>query len=163
PFPPLQLSAQEVQGIMSHAQAAYDLLPPDPAKTDLTDAGGRPLDLFVDGAGAQQGPLVDLAWIRGGPEQDSMRANAASADQRLGRRTSTIVLGGGATVPPITNIGGWGVPTLTRCTIDGQGQLAFSSTPEGDTTIPLVSALWLRGARVQTYILPIGAYPTGQI
>jgi pimeloyl-ACP methyl ester carboxylesterase len=163
PFPPLQLSAQEVQGIMSHAQAAYDLLPPDPAKTDMTDANGRPLDLFVDGSGAQQGPLVDLLWIRGGAEQDYMRRNAADADRRLGRRGSTIVLGGGAALPPITNIGGWGTSTQTQCTMDGAGQLVYTQTPEGDGTIPLVSARWLRGAMVQTYVLPIGAYPVGQI
>jgi pimeloyl-ACP methyl ester carboxylesterase len=163
PFPPLQLSAQEVQGIMSHAQAAYDLLPPDPAKTDMTDASGRPLDLFVDGSGAQQGPLVDLLWVRGGPEQDYMRRNAADADRRLGSRGSTITLDGGAAVPPITNIGGWGTSTQTRCTIDGAGQLAYALTPEGDGTIPLVSARWLRGAMVQSYVLPIGAYPVGQI
>lgn len=163
PFPPLQLSAGEVQGIMSHAQAAYDLLPPDPAKTDMTDQSGAPLDLFVDGSGVQQGPLVDLLWIRGGPEQDYMRQNAADSDRRLGERSRTIMLGGGAVVPPITNICGWGVATQIRCTMDGAGNLAYTKTPEGDGTIPLASARWLRGAMVQTYVLPIGAYPVGQI
>jgi hypothetical protein len=163
PFPPLQLSGQDVQGIMSHAQAAYDLLPPNPATTDMTDPSGGPLNLFVDGSGVQQGPLVDLLWLHGGPEKDYMRRNAADADLRLGRRGNTIVLGGGAAVPPITNIGGWGTSTQTRCSMDGTGQLAYTETPEGDGTIPLASATWLRGAMVRTCILPIGAYPVGQI
>ncbi|HVT61083.1 MAG TPA: hypothetical protein VHR45_22155 [Thermoanaerobaculia bacterium] len=163
PFPPFQLSAQEVQGIMSHAQAAYDLLPPDPAKTDMTGVDGKTLDLFVDAAGFQEGPLVDLRWIAADPRFDYMRQRAQDADQRLGQRSSEIVLQGAAT-PPITNVGGWGVGTETRITIDQAGQLSPPQfTTEGDGTIPLVSARWLRGNGVRSFILPIGAYPVGQI
>jgi hypothetical protein len=163
PLPPFQLSAQEVQGIMSHAQAAYDLLPPDPAKTDMTGIDGSPLNLFVDAAGFQEGPLVDLRWVGADPGRDYMRALAADSDRRLGTRSSEIALAGAA-VPPITNIGGWGVSTETRLAIDAAGALSPSQwTVEGDGTIPLVSARWLRGAGVRSFILPIGAYPVGQI
>ena len=169
-FPPFELSADEVRGVMITSQAAYDLFPPDPNKTDMTDPDHTPLDLFmVQGQAFQAGPLVNLAWMPPGAPGDGMRKMATDADTRLGRRTSTIQIGE-ATVPPITNLAGWGFPTLTRATmaaggtggVGGGRALTFDTTTEGDGTIPLVSATWLRGPGVRTFVLPIGYYPEDQ-
>jgi pimeloyl-ACP methyl ester carboxylesterase len=170
-FGPIGLSAAEVRSVMITSQAAYDLFPPDPDKTDMIDADNTPLDLFmVEGRSFQAGPLVKLDWTPPGAAGDAMRALAADADRRLGRRTSTIELAGAA-MPPITNVAGWGFSTLTQCTMAASGAagegggrgLTFASTPEGDGTIPLVSSTWLRGPTVRTFLLPIGAYAENQI
>lgn len=156
-------SKTEVRELMSHCQAAYDLFPPDPAKTDLRGADGKALNLFRAG-NRQAGPLVDLAWIPSGPARDFMREMAGKADQRLGSRSSEIRLPGGAALPPITNVVGWGVTTDTRCDMAADGSLDFGTgTKEGDGTVALVSASWLRGPGVRTFFLPIGVYPTNGI
>lgn len=153
----------EVREIMSHCQAAYDLFPPDPAKTDLRGADGKALNLFRAG-NRQAGPLVDLGWIPSSSAKDYMREMAGRADQRLGTRSSEIRLPGGAATPPITNVVGWGVPTETRCDLSADGKLEFGErTKEGDGTVALVSASWLRGPGVRTFFLPIGVYPTSGI
>jgi pimeloyl-ACP methyl ester carboxylesterase len=157
-----RLTASDVREIMSHSQAAYDLFPPDPAKTDLRSASGTPLDLFVDASGAQVGPLVDLSWIPSSSSKDYMRERAHDADSRLGRRTSDIRLPGGAVMPPVTNVVGWGVETDTRCVLD-QGTVTIAGSDEGDNTVPTASASWLRGPGVRTFFLPVGVYPTAGI
>jgi pimeloyl-ACP methyl ester carboxylesterase len=158
-----KLSAGEVREIMSHCQAAYDLFPPDPAKTDMRDLAGGDLNLFVDAASkTQAGPLVDLRWVPKSPQKDHMRQMANLADSRLGRRPNQIRLPGAAT-PPITNLVGWGAATDTTCEVDANGRLAFLETKEGDGTVPAASASWLRGPDVRTFYLPIGVYPTAGI
>jgi pimeloyl-ACP methyl ester carboxylesterase len=155
------LSAREVRAIMRRCQAGYDLFPPDPQKTDLRGPDGRKVDLFVDSRGRQIGPLVETAWIPS--SEDSMREMAARADRRLGRRTSTIELDG-VDAPPITNVVGWGAATETRCSMDADGTMEFHpETPEGDGTVAVVSAGWLRGPGVRTYLLPIGVFATAGI
>lgn len=157
------LSASEVREVMSHCQAAYDLLPPDPKKTVLQDADGNNANLFVNTQNKQIGPLVETAWIPSGPSKDYMRAMAALADQRLGKRTSAIELNG-ATTPPITNVVGWGAATETQCVMKADGTLSFQPpTPEGDGTVALVSAGWLRGPGVRKLVLPVGFYATSLI
>lgn len=156
-------SKTEVREVMSHCQAAYDLFPPDPAKTDLRGADGKALNLFMTG-NRQAGPLVDLRWIPSGPSRDYMREMAGKADQRLGSRSSEIRLPGGVAMPPITNVVGWGVTTDTRCDMAADGALDFGDgTKEGDGTVSLVSASWLRGPGVRTFFVPIGVYPTSGI
>lgn len=150
------LSASDVREIMSHSQAAYDLFPPDPAKSDLTSASGKRLDLFVDGRGRQVGPLVDLSWIPSSPSKDYMRVMAADSDARLGRRSSE------SAMPPVTNVVGWGVETDTQCVLD-QGKIEIVTSDEGDNTVPAVSAAWLRGTGVRTFFLPVGVYPTAGV
>ncbi|MFL6234218.1 MAG: lipase/acyltransferase domain-containing protein [Thermoanaerobaculia bacterium] len=164
-FWPARLTAAEVRRVIRHTQAAYDLFPPDPAKTDLTDPNGRPLGLFVlDQPGRPQaGPLVDLRWVPSGAGNDFMRRLAADADARLGRRTSDIRLPGGGPPPPITNMVGWGAGTDTTCVMSGDGDVAFESTKEGDGTAVAVSAAWLRGPSVRTMFVPVGIYPTSGI
>src|SRR5215218_7050547 len=127
------LSATEVREIVSHSQSAYDLFPPDPAKSDLTSASGKRLNLFVNKSGKQVGPLVDLSWIPSGPSKDYMRVMASDADARLGRRTSE------STMPPVTNVVGWGVETDTQCVMDGDGKIEILTSDEGDNTVPTVS------------------------
>lgn len=171
-FPPIEISADEVRGVMIRCQAAYDLFPPDPEKTDMTGADHTPLDLFmVENQTFQAGPLVNLAWVPGGAAGDAMRVMAADADRRLGRRTSAIELAG-AVMPPITNVAGWGFATVTRCTMAAAGggggvgggrSLTFATTPEGDGTVPLVSAAWLRGPGIRTFVLPIGVFAIDQV
>jgi len=152
------LSASETREVMSTCQAGYDLFPPDPLKTRLQGSDGKDLKLFVNASQRQVGPLVETSWIPSGPAKDFMREMAAKADQRLGKRTSTIELDGVA-MPPITNVVGWGVDTETRCTLNADGTLDFQpATKDGDGTVAMVSAAWLRGPGVRTFFLPIGLF-----
>ncbi|HEX5759246.1 MAG TPA: hypothetical protein VF121_08630 [Thermoanaerobaculia bacterium] len=152
------LSAAEVREVMTRCQAGYDLFPPDPLKTRLQGTDGKDLDLFVDAGQNQIGPLVETSWIPKGPAKDFMREMAAKADLRLGRRTSTIDLPG-VTTPRITNVVGWGAATETRCMLTADGRLDFQpATKDGDGTVAMVSAAWLRGPGVRTFFLPIGLF-----
>jgi pimeloyl-ACP methyl ester carboxylesterase len=157
------LSAAEVRNVMSRCQAAYDLFPPDPSKTDMRGADGKNLNLFVKAgpnntSQGQIGPLVETSWIPAGPAKDYMREMAAKADQRLGQRTSAIELTGVPT-PPITNVVGWGAATETLCRLTADGTLDFQpTTKDGDGTVAMVSAAWLRGPGVRTFFLPIGLF-----
>jgi hypothetical protein len=153
------VSDAEVGRFMSNAQALYDLCPPDPAKTDMHLADGTALNLFME-SNQQASPLLRTAWMKSGAH---MQALAQKADQRLGQRSATIQLGGGKTMPPVTNVVGWGVSMSTRCDLDAAGDLQFFDETLGDNTVPFVSASWLRGPNVRTMALPIGAYPTGNI
>lgn len=163
----LRLSASQTRTVMRVAQAAYDLCPPDPAKTQLVDRNGNPLNLVTDDRRNQIGPLVTTSWIPAG--NTDMQARAQSADQRLGTRTNQITLGGGHATPPITNVVGWGAETEVRCVIDRNGGVAFNPTvrnrpvgdeKDGDGTVALKAAEWLTGPTVQTFYVPIGVYPT---
>jgi pimeloyl-ACP methyl ester carboxylesterase len=169
-FGPFSLSAGEVRRVIRRAQAAYDLFPPDPAKTNMSDPFGQPLDLFVDakkknGVRQQIGPNVDVRWMPSSAPFDFMRALAADADARLGARSNVLQLGGGQAAPPITNVVGWGAEMPTTCAIDANGDLAFEKTKESDGTVPAVSASWLRRGTdpFRTVFVPIGIYPTGQV
>jgi pimeloyl-ACP methyl ester carboxylesterase len=157
------LSAAEVREVMIRCQAAYDLFPLDPKKTDLRGPDNKKIDLFVDANGQQIGPLVETAWIPSGAAKDFMRQMAARADQRLGGQTSTINLPG-AQVPPITNVVGWGAATDTRCVLTSDGKLDFQpETKDGDGTVAMASAGWLRGPGVRTFFLPIGFFANSMI
>ena len=154
-----RITADEGRRIASHTQAAWDLVPPDPARTDMRDADGTPLNLVVRDGG-QASALGDTSWIPAGDRAESLPF-AAAADARLGLRSAEISLPGGVTAPPVTNMVGFGADTLAQCDIHDDGSLAFSRSPAklGDGTVPLVSASWLRGEGVRTLFLPIGVYP----
>jgi pimeloyl-ACP methyl ester carboxylesterase len=141
------IRGEESQRFLSRAQALYDLLPPDPHKTDM--AG---VNLFMRD-GQQAGPCVVLDWI--GADRPHMLPLARNADARFGARTREI-----AGLPPTTNVVGWGVATLSQCDLRADNTLRFSDSPTqlGDGTAPLVSASWLRGANVRTMYIPIGAF-----
>jgi len=150
------LTNAQSQHILGHSWAAFDLLPPDPAKTDMTDDEGD-LDFFTDGPG-QTSPLVRTGWIS--PATAFMRARAARSDARFGRKRS-LDLGGRRL--PVINLAGWGEDTLTGCRLDSQGHLTFQSSPEGDGTVPRRSASWLAGQDVQTFVVPVGNTTDSQI
>ena len=161
-LPFARLSSRQVREIMSHSQAAWDLFPPDPAKTDLLDRLGQPLNLVTDGAGRQIGLLVDHRWMPAGASGAHMPALALRADERLGSRSADINLQQVPT-PPITCVAGWGVQTETRCVMTAAGSVSFQTSKEGDGTVALRSASWLRGSTVRTFYLPIGLYPMAGI
>lgn len=165
------LAATEVRRVMRVCQAAYDLLPPGPPATDLRDIAGKALNMVVRVAAngttrTQIAACVDDAWMPSGAGGAAMKICAAAASQRFGTRSSTWDVAGG-TRPPVTNIVGWGLPTDTSCVLDSAGDLELQNpwnpTAEGDGTVPLVSASWLRGNSVRTLYLPIGVYPTAGI
>jgi hypothetical protein len=62
-------------------------------------------------------------------------------------------------MPPITNVVGWGAATETSCVLTDEGTLEFQpETKEGDGTVGMASAGWLRGPGVRTFFLPIGFF-----
>ena len=154
------LTAKEVRTIMRHAQAAYDLCPPDPQKTAMQSAAGKNLNLFVS-QGTQVGPMVSLTWA-GSPPEPPILVRAARADARLGSRSPSIVLNGAAT-PPITNVVGWGGMTAVSRIFRANGEIKYEMNKEGDETVAAVSASWLRGPTVRTFFVPIGSYATATI
>jgi Lecithin:cholesterol acyltransferase len=164
-IPGASLPAVDVAKIIRHTKAAYDLFPPDPAKTHLVGRDGRPLSLFVlDAPGRPTvGPLVDLRWVPAGAANDFMRQNAADSDARLGARTIDIRIPGGVPTPPITNVVGWGFLTETTCVLRGDGTIGIESTKQGDGTSAAASASWLDGPAVRTVFVPVGVYPTNGI
>jgi hypothetical protein len=150
-IPPLR--AGTLDDLFSHAWAAYDLLPPDPASTDMTDRQGNPLSFFVDERSRESSPLTDQRWMKGEGHR-VVRADHAHA--RLRRRSRSLTCTAGPT-PPITNIVGWGIETITsfRVRAGSNGRtLLPGRTPEGDGTIPRASAEWLHAGR--TFIVPLG-------
>lgn len=148
------LTAEQTQHALCRSWAAFDLLPPDPAKNDMGD-----VDLFHDAAGRPSSPLVATGWIPPGGDAQAMRDRAARSDARLGRRSRTLDLGD----VEVVNVVGWRADTLIRSAVDPQGRLSFVDSPEGDGTIPRPSAAWLQGPRVHTYLVPIGNYPDDQL
>lgn len=141
------LTKAETQHTYGRAWAAYDLLPPDPAKTPDTPP------LFFDGAQASS-PLVARGWIPAGPDRQPMVARAQRSDQTFGRRSRRLEPGGRALA--ITTVAGWGIATDTKVRFQN-GNLQFETTPEGDGTIPFASASWLDG--VTSLFVPLGFYP----
>ncbi|MGE5234132.1 MAG: lipase/acyltransferase domain-containing protein [Acidobacteriota bacterium] len=167
----LGLTAAQVRTVMRAAQAAYDLFPPGPPATDMTDADGDPMNLTVAVGGGnarrQIALLAERDWIPAGATGDAMRGHADSALVRLGARTPAIALPGGAVMPPVTCVAGWGVATDVCSVLGSDGAIDFDNSwnpgPEGDGTVPLASASWLRGDGVRTFHLPIGVYPVDAI
>ena len=129
-----------------------NLLPPDPAKTP--DAP----PLFFDGAAASS-PVVAHGWIPAGADRAPMVARAQRSDQLFGQRSRRLRPGGRAL--PITTVAGWGVATDTTARLGADRKVQFQATPEGDGTIPFVSASWLQG--VASFFAPLGFYPTDNL
>jgi hypothetical protein len=133
-----KITAQEGASIVSHAQAAFDLLPTEPGT-----------NLFIAN-GVSTSPLADRSWIPADPGHDYMRQLATSAHGPFPRNFDDL---------PVTNVCGWGSPTWPACTLVG-GNLTFlpQEKDAGDGTVPAVSSSWIRGQNVRTMFLPIGAY-----
>ncbi|MEO8217037.1 MAG: hypothetical protein ABI718_08135 [Acidobacteriota bacterium] len=157
-IPGAKLTAGQVASILSRAQAAYDIFPPDPLQTDLHDRSGTAIDFFLNAHGMPDSPMTDESWIPSGASGAPMRERARSANQRLGLRSST--LDAPANTIPVTCVAGWGASTETLATVDSEGGLHFSFSDQGDGTVPVASASWLRGANVRTFFVPVGIYPT---
>lgn len=164
------LNAKEAQQTLRHSHGAFDLLPPDPDKTDMTDEWG-PLNLFGRSEEGppptfvQTSPLIDYAWMPAGAEFQFLREMATRADQHLGRRAKSFQIG--KNTLEIVNIVGWGAKTDTKCRILTAGpgaKLRFEKSDDGDGTVPRRSAAWLqRGNGVSTFQMPLGLYPLNNI
>lgn len=153
------LTSTQTQSALGHSWAAFDLLPPDPGKTDMTDAEGD-LDFFTVGGG-QASPLIATAWMPTGQLGNTMAERADRSNDRFGKRERSLSLGGRSL--EVVCFGGWGGDTLTRCAMDARGNLSFATTAEGDGTVARRSALWLSGPGVKHFLVPVGHYPDSQI
>ena len=149
-----KLSAAQTRTIIRCAQAAYDICPPDPARTDFSTPNGASFKLVQNAAGKSIAPMMTTTWMANDAD---VQRRAALADMRLGARTWTM-----STDIPVTNVAAWGLKTLALCTIDGS-EVSYDETAEGDGTVPYVSASWLRGPRVRTLSVPCGVTITDQI
>lgn len=137
------------------SHAVFDLMPPDPAKTDLTDSQGRPLNLFMDRDVKQTSPLVELSWLNGAESEVGIRPEAA--DKRFGKRKKSFPRD--AKSLPVTCVAGYGVKTDTQCILtEKNGKIVpkFRSTEMGDGTVPFYSAAWLEGKNIRKFRLPLG-------
>ncbi len=161
------INKKEAQKILSHSWAAFDLLPPDPEKTVMKDEDGNALKLVVDGASREISPLIRRGWC---PDElrEAMNVRAELADLKLGTRAPTIQL---ARSIPITNVVGWGWPTVVNAKISGSPQKVAKirevsgdeNLEGGDGTVPRCSAAWLRGSDVKTYHVPVGVAPRAKV
>lgn len=159
----LTINKQEAQRVIGNSWAAFDLLPPDPSTSKMTDAEGQPLNLIVDGNAKQTSPLVKRGWFPASLAND-MRIRATGAHEELGKRQPELDLGGHTLA--VTNVVGWGAETHVQAVITGSGpsQKITHKPPVtepgeldgGDATAPFRSASWLRGAGVTRYHVPVG-------
>ncbi len=152
------LGSDETQHVLGRSWAAFDLLPPDPGKTEMKDGVGNALNFFTAG-NAESSPLIARSWMPTDLTGQAMAARAARSDSRFGNRSKTLQLGGRAL--EVVAFAGWGGDTLTGCVMDAQGNLDFRWSDEGDGTVPGRSADWLSGAK--NFLVPVGHYPDSQI
>ena len=140
------ITADEAANLIGHMQAAYDLFPPDPARTPMDN-----IQLVHGSDGQQAGANVDLSWVK--PGRNYAPPLAANANARLGARDPDF----GSI--PMTNVAGWGGPTWPAAILV-QNDIVFLPPVKdyGDGTVPLVSTGWIRGANVRTIVVPIGAF-----
>jgi pimeloyl-ACP methyl ester carboxylesterase len=132
--------------LIGHTQAAYDLFPPDPARTAMPDV---PLVFGADGAPA--GANADLGWVK--PGRAYSKPLAKAANDRLGARDPDF---GDI---PLTNVAGWGGPTWPAATLQAKDVIfAPAEKDSGDGTVPYVSTNWIVGANVRTVVIPIGSF-----
>ena len=166
-------SKADVQRMIGHSWAAFDLLPPDPART--VDAVYRRARLVVGPARNLEGelvvssPLVERTWIdrhaAAGPLREAMERRRQAAADRLGSREPNP--SGLFAELPIASFAGWGLPTWRQAILGEDGEVELTTRidgedaglDDGDGTIPRVSAAWLRGPDVRRFHVPIGHYP----
>jgi hypothetical protein len=141
------MTADEGANLVGHAQAAWDLLPPDPARTPMDD-----VQLVHGLNGKQAAACVDLSWIKAGREGYA-KPLADAANARLGARVRDFG------PLPLTNVVGWGGPTWPAAILEKNEVLFLDPEKDaGDGTVPRVSAGWIQGANVRTLVIPIGAF-----
>lgn len=146
------INAEEGANVVGHTQAAYDLLPPDPVRTDMAE-----VQLVHGLDGKPAGAAVDTSWFKPGRAVFAQPL-ADNANARLGARSRDF----GAL--PLTNVAGWGGPTFPTAVLSpNEVHFLPPEKDAGDGTIPLVSARWIRGANVRTIVIPIGAFVANPI
>ena len=140
------ITQEEGANLVGHMQAAYDLFPPDPARTPMED-----VPLVVDAHGDPAGACVDLSWIK--PGRTYAAPLARNADQRLGARDPDFGM------LPMTNVAGWGGPTWPLARLK-QNDITFKAEDKdyGDGTVPYFSTNWIIGANLRTVVIPIGSF-----
>lgn len=146
------LTADESANLVGHAQAAYDLFPPDPLRTPMND-----IQLVHGLNGQQAGANVDTSWIKADRVAYS-KPLADNANARLGARSQDF--------GPVkmTNVVGWGGPTWPSAILTNQDVVFLAKEKDaGDATAPRVSASWIRGANTRTITVPIGSFVTDLI
>lgn len=141
------ITEEEGANLVGHAQAAYDLFPPDPQRTDMAT-----VQLIHGLNGNPAGANVDTSWIRADRVAYS-KPLADSANQRLGNRPRDFG------PLPLTNVTAWGGPTWPATVLSPQN-VSFAPPDKefGDSTVPYTSASWIQGAKVRTITIPIGAF-----
>ena len=145
------ITADEGAKLIGHMQAAYDLFPPDPARTPM-DA----VHLVHGLDGKQAGANVDRSWIKAG--RAYARPLADEANRRLGARDRDFGM------LPLTNVVGWGGPTWPGAVLVANNVVFLPPEKDsGDGTVPRVSATWITGANVRTILVPIGAFVANPI
>lgn len=155
------LSSRDARDLMRRAQAAYDLLPPDPATCPPT----TPPLVTVAGSGRRvvTSPLAERSWMPGGGAGAEMARRADHAGRAaLAHRQPRITLDG-ATPPPIVNVVGWGVTTPSWAELSPNGGVSIHVDTAGDGTASKASAAWLTGPGVETFFLPLGIDAAGRI
>ena len=141
------MTADEGANLIGHAQAAWDLLPPDPARSPLDD-----VQLVHGLDGKQAAACINLSWLKPGREVYS-KPLADAANQRLGARSKDFG------ILTMTNVVGWGGPTWPTSILENNDILFLDPEKDaGDGTVPRVSAGWIQGPNVRTLIIPIGAF-----
>lgn len=153
-----KITKSESVRFLRKSHAIYDLMPPDPKKTNLTDSQGRPLNLFMDKKGKETSPLIDLSWLNGADVEVKTRSKAS--DRHLGKRPKTF--SATSRILPISCVAGYGIKTETQCILREKNDKvvpSFRSTDMGDGVVPFYSATWLAGENVRTFTLPLGFSP----
>lgn len=150
------IGAADAQEVFASNWAAFDVLPRANGLRLVTNAAG------------EVNPLTDLSWV--GDHAGEIAPRAAASNSALGTPTRDW------TLPiPVTNVAGWGVQSLVSARVAADGAVTFNPsgldnddgdfdhpeedelTYQGDGTVPFVSASWLRGDRVTSHFVPIGA------
>ncbi len=140
------MTADEGANLIGHTQAAYDLFPPDPARTPMDR-----VQLVHDVSGHQAGANVDLSWLK--PGREYAKPLAAAANNRLGARDPDFG------PIPMTNVAGWGGPTWPAAVLEPHDVVFLPEEKDfGDGTVPYVSTNWITGTNVRTVLVPIGAF-----
>ena len=140
------ITEDEGAELIGHAQAAYDLFPPDPARTPMSD-----VPLVRGPNGLPAGANVDLSWIK--PGRAYAKPLAKAANDRLGARNPDFG------PIPMTNVAGWGGPTWPAANLAANDVVfAPADKDAGDGTVPYVSTNWIVGAKLRTVVVPIGSF-----
>jgi pimeloyl-ACP methyl ester carboxylesterase len=162
------VKTRDAQEVFASAWAALDLLPRDRGSRLVQDPAGQEVDLLS---------RVDWTQVLPNDPQGALgsaiRSRAAHSLATLGKPAAEWTL-----PVDVVNVVGWGKKTLVGATLGAGGVIDLAPPDldneagddaedscadrremiyQGDGTAPVSSAAWLRGPRVKTYFVPIGA------